>query len=326
MEQGKLPKCKTKQLDYRVTYPEAIAFAEEQFNIAWPPAEYAVEEDIRQIYTNCTEQEKHGIITVLKLFTHYELRVGTDYWLGRMMRKYPRVCLRRMFSAFGNAELNYHAPFYNELNKALRIDTEEFYTSYVEDPVLKDRMDFIESMVCDEDDILSLGVFSMVEGAILYSSFAFLKHFRYGGKNKFKNVVAGVNASLRDENLHSIGGAWLCTVEARESGIDLNTQYKEKFHEAGLKLYEHEEKIIDMIFEKGTIDGVTDKQMKNFVQSRINLVLKELGVDKLFEVKYNPIAEWFYDNINSLRLHDFFQTTGDQYNRNWSEERFKITW
>ena len=81
-----------------------------------------------------------------------------------------------------------------------------------------------------------------------------------------------------------------------------------------------------MIFEEGSIDGITDKQMKNFVQSRINLVLKELGVDKLFDVKYNPIAEWFYDNINSLRLHDFFQTTGDQYNRNWSEEKFKITW
>lgn len=318
-------KCKTHQVEYKVTYPEAIKFAEEQFNIAWPPSEYAVEEDIREVYTSCTEAEKHGIITVLKLFTHYELRVGTDYWLGRMMRKYPRVCLRRMFSAFGNAELNYHAPFYNELNKSLRLDTEEFYTSYIDDEVLKSRMEYIEEMVTDKDDILSLGVFSMVEGAILYSSFAFLKHFRQGGKNKFKNVVAGINASLRDENLHCLGGAWLCGVEASESKIDIVKEYQDKFHDAARNLFEHESKIIDMIFEEGEIEGITDEQLKTFVKSRINICLKQLNVAPIFEVGDNPIADWFYDNINSLRLHDFFQATGSEYNRNWSENKF-LAW
>lgn len=321
-----MPLCKQKQLDYKVTYPEAIKFSEMQFNIAWPPTEFAVEEDIRGIYNNCTKAEVHGIITVLKLFTHYELRVGGDYWLGRMMDTYPRVCLQRMFSAFGNAELNYHAPFYNELNKALRLDNLEFYTSYTQDPVLKGRMDFIDNMVSDKDDLLSLGVFSMVEGAILYSSFAFLKHFRTGGKNKFKNIVAGVNASLRDENLHAVGGSWLCTKLAEELGVELNVEYKDKLHQAGNELYKHEAQIIDKIFEKGSIEGITPKQMKNFVKSRINLVLKDLGVDRLFEVTYNPIAEWFYDNINSLRLHDFFQTSGSQYRRNFSEDKFVVEW
>ena len=59
------------------------------------------------------------------------------------------------------------------------------------------------------DILKSIAVFSMIEGAILYSSFAFLKHFQAEGKNKLVNVTAGINFSVRDENLHSMAGAWL---------------------------------------------------------------------------------------------------------------------
>lgn len=314
--------CQTKQHEYKVTYPQAVKFAEDQFNIAWPPTEYAVEEDIRDVYYKCSEAEKHGIIETLRLFTHYELRAGTDYWLNKVMKKYPRVCIQRMASAFGNAELNYHAPFYSELNKALMLDTPEFYSSYKDDPILKERMEFIDKIIRSDDDLLSLGAFSMVEGAVLYSSFAFLKSFRANGNNKFKNIVAGINASASDENLHALGGAWLFGQHASELGIDVKAEYEEKLHEVARKIYEHEQHIIKLIFSKGSIPGITEKQLDNFVLSRLNICLQNLGLSKLEEVKYNPIAGWFYDNINAVRLHDFFQASGSEYTRDWVEEEF----
>jgi ribonucleoside-diphosphate reductase beta chain len=320
-------RCQTKQESYIETYPAAIKFAEQQAAIAWPPKEFPVEEDIHEVKTNCTDAEKHGVISTLKLFTNYELKAGNEYWGNRIAKKYPRVCIQRMANAFANAELNMHAPFYNELNKALNLDTEEFYTSYKEDKVLKERMEFIDECISSKDDLLSLAVFSMVEGAVLYSAFAFLKHFRTGGKNKFKNLVSGINASVRDENLHAVGGAWLFNTHLEEAGSSVDKEKLEKdIHKAAEKIFEHEKEIISMLFAEGSITGITPVQLEHFVQSRLNICLNNLGFKNHWEVKYNPIADWFYDNINSLKLHDFFDTGGSDYSRNWSQQGFVIKW
>lgn len=307
---------------YQNIFPEAIELAETQFSIGWPPSEFPVKDDVHEVLTSFTEAEKHGTITALKLFTHYELKAGVDYWGGRVMRRYPSACIQRMATAFANAELNMHAPFYNELNKALNLDTVEFYTSYVDDPVLKERMDFIDELVKSPNDAVSTAVFSIIEGAVLYSTFAYLKHYRANGKNKLKNVVSGINASVRDENLHSVGGAFLFTKECEYSG-NTPKDYEDIILEAATKIWEHEKLINAKLFEKGHIEGITQTQLDHFVESRIDLCLEQLKIKKLFNVKYNPISEWFYDNINSLKLHDFFNTSGSDYKRNWKLDGFR---
>ncbi len=326
MRERDKPLCQQRQDSYIITYPQAISFAEEQFDILWPAKEYPVEEDIHEVKTNCTDAEKHGVITTLKLFTHYELKAGNEYWGSRVAKKYPRPCIQRMANQFAHAELNCHAPFYNELNKALNLDTEEFYSSYTKSEVLSGRMKFIDQCIGSKDDLLSLAVFSMVEGVILYSAFAFLKHFRTEGKNKFKNLISGINASVRDENLHAMGGAWLYRTHKEEAKLSQEEvqSLEQRIRAAAEDIFEHEKEIIAMLFEIGPIDGITQTQLEHFVQSRINLCLKGLGMNHLFEVKYNPIAEWFYDNINSMKLHDFFDTSGTEYNRSWVMERFLV--
>jgi ribonucleotide reductase beta subunit family protein with ferritin-like domain len=187
-------------------------------------------------------------------------------------------------------------------------------------------MDFIDSIVSSKDDLISLGGFSMVEGAILYSSFAFLKHFQSQGKNKLLNIVRGINFSVRDENLHSMAGAWVFKKLIEESNYSKEylDEVRVNLTEMAMKLYDHECRIIDMIFEKGKIDGITPIQMKHFVESRINECMKQLGYGKVFDVKWNPIAEWFYKAINDYTFNDFFTGIGNQYHRNWDSTAF--TW
>ena len=97
----------------------------------------------------------------------------------------------------------------------------------------------------------------------------------------------------------------------------------ERIVEASRAIYEHECKIVDMIFEKGAIEGITSQQMKEFVKARINLCLKHLNIDPPFIVYEDPISDWFYDSINTLGFHDFFTGIGNQYNRNWKQDGFK---
>jgi ribonucleotide reductase beta subunit family protein with ferritin-like domain len=236
-----------------------------------------------------------------------------------------------MFAVFGATELGVHAPFYAKINELLGLNTNEFYTSYVDNPTLKGRKDHIEAIVgipinTEEDALLSIGAFSIVEGAILYSNFAFLKHFQAEGKNKLTNLVAGINFSVRDENLHSLGGAWVFNELLKESS--LTDKEKERLRDNLVKfchqLKEHEGEIIEMIFERGAIRGITEVQLKNFVDARLNLCLNQLGYENLYTITYDPISKWFYKNIQSSQLHDFFVKVGNAYNRDWEEKGF--TW
>lgn len=101
-----------------------------------------------------------------------------------------------------------HRRFYQSLNEKMHLHTNEFYEDYANDPILKERMDFIDEHINSEDDLLSVGVFSIVEGAILYSTFAFFKHYQSQGKNKLKAFVSGIDFSAKDENGHSEAGAY----------------------------------------------------------------------------------------------------------------------
>lgn len=308
-------------------YKEPISFAEEQLKIFWLPEEIKVEKDIQDMLVNMTEAEKHGVITTLKLFTLYELKAGEEYWGSRFKQIFPTVEFIRMASAFSMFEICVHMPFYSKINELLHIHTDEFYDSYVQDETLKSRMIYIDEIIDSEHELLSLGGFSMVEGVVLYSSFAFLKHFQSEGKNKLMNIVRGINFSVRDENLHAMAGAWafkLLKSEMEKKGIHGNylSFVEDRIYEMAHNLYEHECRIVDMIFEKGGIDGITPIQLKHFIESRINQCLINLGYKKIFDVKYNPISLWFYRGINNFNFNDFFSGSGREYTRDWDEAGF----
>jgi len=311
---------------YTFDYPPAIEMAEAQEKVFWTASHIEVDKDIMDMKVYMSEPERHGVITTLKLFTLYELVAGNEYWGGRFKRMFPRHDIRQMASTFAFTELGIHAPFYNKINKALRLDNDEFYTDYVNDPILKARMECVEGYVNNLDDLVSIGAFSMVEGAVLYSAFAFLKHFQTGGKNKLLNVVRGIGYSVRDENLHCEGGAWAfrqLLKERQEAGHNIDIMALEsKLQDVAIEMYNHEVHIVDMLFSEGDIEGITATSLKVFVKSRLNICLTNLGMGPYFEIGDNPIADWFYQNINMVKLSDFFTGVDNSYNQDWNEEKF----
>jgi ribonucleoside-diphosphate reductase beta chain len=314
---------------YTFDYPQAIEFAEAQEEVFWTANEIDVDKDIQDMLVNMSAAEKHGVITTLKLFTLYELVAGNEYWGGRFKRMFPRHDIRQMAVTFAYTELGIHAPFYNKINKALQLDNDEFYTDYVDDPVLKERMACVEAVVNHKCDLTSIAAFSLVEGAVLYSAFAFLKSFQANGKNSILNTVSGINFSVRDENLHGEGGAWAfkqLLSEKLEAGEDVDlSELKLRIKNLALELAEHEFRIIDMLFEKGEIEGIDRTQMRTFVKSRIDVCLNKLDINGMYVIEANPIGEWFYKDINMQKFGDFFASVSADYNRNWREAGFRWT-
>jgi ribonucleotide reductase beta subunit family protein with ferritin-like domain len=309
-----------------IEYPEFAKLADQQMHTFWPWDEPEVENDVQDVRSLMTEGEKHGLMTVLKLFTLYEMHAGDDYWSGRVMRDFHRPEIQRMASLFSAVELNSHAPFYNKINELLYIDTEEFYMSYQHDEDLSARMSFIGSVIDSPELKMSLAGFSFVEGAVLYSSFAFLKHFQAQeyGKDLIKNICRGINLSVADEHTHAVGGALLFRRLVEEQGLT-NKEEMEVYRMAK-EVELHEFAIIDKLFEKGDIAGLCKEDLKRFVQSRVNLCLEQLGLEPVEVSGDCYISSWFYKNINSVQFHDFFTGSGSEYNIKWNEQKFGEVW
>jgi ribonucleotide reductase beta subunit family protein with ferritin-like domain len=313
----------TKKTTYTFDYPEALAFADKQNGVFWTFDEIDLEKDVHSILTDFTPAERHGVTTSLKLFTKYERIVGDEYWSGTVKPNFQHPDIGLMADAFCYFESNVHARFYNRINELLGLATEEFHQSWQYDPVLASRVGYLDAIAGSRDIPLSLAVFSMMEGCILYSSFAFLKHFQSNGKNKLSNLVAGINFSVRDENIHHEAGAWLFRTYMDENKLDKGWM-KARVEQAAKALVEHEHRIVDLLFSHGDIEGINATAMKAFVNARANVCLNNLGFDSIFEETGDTISEWFYIGISTSVIHDFFAKVGNQYSRKWNEKGF--TW
>jgi len=308
---------------YTFDYPEALAFADKQNGVFWTFDEIDLEKDVHSVLTDFTDAERHGVTVALKLFTKYELIVGDEYWGGMVKNTFKQPDIGLMADSFSYFESNVHARFYNRINELLGLADEDFHRSWQYDPVLANRVNYLDEIISSNDVPLSLAVFSLMEGCILYSSFAFLKHFQSNGKNKLSNLIAGINFSVRDENIHHEAGAWLFRTYCEENHIDKEWM-RQRVIVAAKALVDHEHRIVDLLFSHGAIEGITPVAMKAFVNARANLCLKNLGYDAVFDESNDTISEWFYLGISSATIHDFFARVGNQYHRNWSENKF--TW
>lgn len=287
----------------------------------------ALEKDVQPLLTETTDADRHGILTVLKLFTLYELRAD-EFWSTEIRRMFPRPEIQEMAALFGAMELSVHRRVYDKLNKLLFVSNDEFYNSYKQDDVMKDRMEFLDSYLTNSkaDDLEKLAAFCFAEGAVLFSSFAFLMSFRANGNNKLPNIGLAIKFSARDEDLHCQASSWLFRTlrKEREDAGESTGGLDSVTYKIAEKVREHEHAIVRSIFSNGKIAGITSIQMEHFVDSRIDAVLSRLGLARQHNVKYNPIADWFDKIVGGYQYVDFFAGQGSSYSRGWNLHGF--TW
>lgn len=331
MSSNPLAKIETPTDSYTTHYPQAIKAAQEQTRIIWFAEELGVEKDEGDIRTKCTEGERHGITTVLKLFTKYELMLGGDeFWGGKVFQMFPRPEIQRMAATFSFVELGIHAPFYNLINESLGIANDEFYLSWKDEEVLRDRVGFIEKYALSTDALEATAAFSFMEGVVLFSNFAYLKSFNIGGFSLIPHITAGVDGSSKDEDFHSKASAWLfnqCLLERKGAGLITPAEEKKLFKKIKAiaeKVYEHEEKICDMIFSQGDIRTITKEEILHFVRDRVNMVLSYLGQPPMFDQEVGKVSEWFYNQLSTFKYSDFFAATQIQYVRNWKKHELRF--
>jgi ribonucleoside-diphosphate reductase beta chain len=306
-------------------------FSEKQLQHVWRASAIAVEKDKQSLLVEMSPAQSHSIITTLSLFTKYEVYAGEDWWNGRFREIVKGPEFTRLALVNAMVEIAVHKPFYQKINQVLGLDNDEFYSDYVKNPVLVDRIAFINSVIENDNDLVALGGFSFVEGAILYSAFALLKSYQANGQNHIKTIISGINYSLAEEGIHAVAAATVyrhLEKETLEDGVyekfyGKQSEVQEQLYELAKVVYEHEAKIIDMIFEKGDLH-ISKAELLAFVAARLNSCLSNLGLNPIFDTTGDTISDWFYKNITSFVMHDFFNSGGSQYTATWNEEDFDV--
>lgn len=313
---------------YVARYPWAAQMAIDQQAIFWPAEELGVEEDEQDFRINLNPAEIHGVMTAQSIITQYELMIGgSEMWGGKIAKMFPRPEIQRMCACFANVELGSHAPFYDLGNKVLGTATDEFYSSWKQSPVLSDRIAFIDECAASDDALEVTAALAFLEGAVLFTVLGFFKGFNSRGFNFIPHFVSGIDGSTKDENFHSIASAALhqqCKTERTAGGFhspEEDAALREKILRIAATVAKHEEAIIDMLFE---IDGnrvVSRDELKHFFKDRIDVVLARLGMPPMFGLEGGLISSWFYEQLSTVKVPDFFASTQLQYRRDWAKHR-----
>lgn len=315
---------------YTRHYPILVELANKQLEEQlWFSSEMIVELDKMQLLYELSPDQLHAVKTVLQLFLRYELIVGEEFWNSLVIKEFPRPEVKLAASVVGMTELAIHSEFYNQINTVLGMDTDEDYLAYTNDPELKARVDWLDSVLKGEDKVLATIIFSLTETALLFSSFAILKSFQSNGYNLIPVIARGANQSAIDEDLHGCISAEIINtryVELRAHLKDDVVRVKE-IYKAVQYAYEHESRIIDMAILKDSFNGVPKQEYKEFVKLRLNLYLARIGLDPAFVVGECGMTEWFENNTYAYKVIDFFSAgMGQEYESGWDEKKFTSAW
>jgi hypothetical protein len=168
---------------------------------------------------------------------------------------------------------------------------------------------------------------AFLEGAVLFSVLGFFKGFNARGFNLIPHFVAGIDGSIKDEDYHSRASSGLhqvCKAERKENKKHSDAEeeaLQAKIKEIAQKTYEHELLIIDKLFEVPGNRVISKEELIGFLQDRVNIVLGYLNAPQMFKKERGEVSKWFYQQLSTVKVPDFFASTQLQYTRNWARHK-----
>jgi len=299
-------------------YPEVTKYKDAINHSYWLVSEWSFTSDIHDFNINLTEVEKHAIKNALLAISQIEVSVK-KFWT-KLGDRFPKAEFEQVGVTFGESEVR-HADAYSHLLQVLGLNDD--FSQLLQNPVIQGRVDYLTKYLkgasdnSNENYTLTLTLFSIfIENVSLFSQFLIIKSF-----NKYMNILKDIDnvvqATQKEETIHALFGAEVIRYIQKENPDWFNADFYEKLLRACKKAYDAECKIVDWIFEKGELSFLSKDVVKEFIKHRFNESLEMIGVEKVFEVKQDAIAQidWFNEEIHSDISSDFFHKKPVTYNK-----------
>ncbi len=291
-------------------YPHYFEYFRKQNQAHWLPTEVPMESDINDYRFRLTPQESNLIMQILRFFTQGDIEVNNNY-NTRLIPLFPKPEIKMMLSSFAAME-SIHIWAYSYLNDSLGLPEKE-YSAFLEYEAMRNKYDYLQNFEVNtiEDLAVNLAVFGgFMEGVSLFSSFAILMNFPRLGK--LKGVGQIVTWSIRDETLHSQGVSQLFRDLLAENRHVWTQTLRSTLYQACSDMVKLEDAFVDTCFALGAVPGLTAEEIKAYVRYIADRKLQDLGLDKLYMIKQNPLP-WLDIMVNAKEHTNFFENRATEY-------------
>ena len=287
----------------------------DQLEFFWTPEEISITKD-RNDFQEMSEQEKFIFISNLRFQTLLDSLIGRgiNIILENVTNPELEACMN-VWNCFENI----HSYSYTYIIKNVFADPSEVFDSILEDEEIVRRAGSVsedyDNLLClscvsgtDDVDKLKQHIFNAIISTNILESIRFYVSFAcaffFGHQKKMTGNASIIKQIARDENLHVAitqnivkylreveGEGFRHIVERSE------LQVVEMFRKAA----EEEKSWVDYLFSKGSIVGLTSRELKGYVEWLTNHRLRSLGYDhKIYpDVKKNPIDGWLREWYDS---------------------------
>jgi ribonucleoside-diphosphate reductase beta chain len=309
---GKLTGLRTPSIGYKpFRYPWAYEFWRKQQQVHWVPEEVPLGEDVKDWASKLNDQERNLLTQIFRFFTQADVEVNDNY-MERYARVFKPVEVKMMLAAFSNIE-TVHIAAYALLLETIGMPETEF-AAFMDYQALRDKHDYMQKFGVETDaDILrTVAMFGgFTEGLQLFASFAMLMNFpRF---NKMKGMGQIVTWSVRDESLHCEGMIKLFHAYAKETNA-LTQSVKDDIVDCCKTVVGIEDRFIDLAFEMGPVQGMTDTDIKQYIRYIADWRLGQLGLPKVYGVSEHPIP-WLTAILNGVEHANFFEARATEYSK-----------
>ena len=127
-----------------------------------------------------------------------------------------------------------------------------------------------------------------------------------------------ISFSIKDESLHSEAGCWLFRTFISEYPEIWTDDLKKKMYDAARLTVELEDNFIDKVFELGDIEGMSTRDLKQFIRYRANTKLADIGLKSNWKNIDKEALErmtWFDVLSGGISHADFFASRVTDYSR-----------
>jgi glutaredoxin 3 len=301
-------------------YPWAVDMVKKHEEIHWVEDEAELSEDVQDWRTKLSEEEKEFITHVLRLFTQSDVQVGANYH-DFLIPKFKNNEIRNMLASFANRE-GVHQRAYALLNDTLGLPEEDFH-KFLDYTEMADKIEFMQDNNVSTQTGLALALAQSVfnEGMSLFASFVMLLNFQRFGKMKGMGTI--VEWSIRDESMHVQGNAKLFRTFCDEHPRIVNDELKSKIYQMSKDSVALEDKFIKLAFKGNAIEGISEKEVKQYIRHIADRRLLQLGMKPKFNAKDNPIP-WLDWVLNGASHDNFFEKRVTEYSVNGMEGNWGI--
>ena len=296
-------------------YPWAVELTKKHEEIHWIEDEAELSEDVQDWKTKLSEDEKLFITHVLRLFTQSDVQVGENYH-ELLIPKFKNNEVRNMLASFANRE-GVHQRAYALLNDTLGLPDEDYH-AFLEYSEMADKIDFMKDGNVSSHMGLALALAQSVfnEGMSVFASFVMLLNFQRFGK--MKGMATIVEWSIRDETIHVQGNAKLFREFTDEHPRIINDELKSKIYQMAENAVALEDKFIQLAFKGNSVQGLTKKEVRDYIRHIADRRLLQLGLKPLFKQKKNPLP-WLDWVLNGASHDNFFEKRVTEYSVNGME-------